>query len=263
MNSFKALSKDLKGLRRLGIGFLTRHPRAWLGSDLSETPLKGFGSVWLRYGDSDAAVAHQVFAGREYDLKRFAQYERVDAAYQAILARGGRPVIVDAGANIGLTAMWFAREFPSALVVAIEPDPSNLIVARKNLANFGNVKLVEAAIGAEEGVVTLVSEAGHGFSTRTQRDGGAGGVLVITVADAKALGGPNAELLIVKADIEGFEADLFAANLGWLDEVCVVFVEVHDWMLPGQHTSRALQKAMFEREFELLIRGENLIFVRL
>jgi FkbM family methyltransferase len=262
MNPFKALSKDIKGLRRLGLGFLVRHPKAWLGSDLARVSVKNFGRVWLRYSDSDAAVAHQVFAGREYDLKRFAQFARVDAAYRAALSAGRRPVIVDAGANIGLTAMWFARAFPEALVTAIEPDPRNLEVARRNLAGFTNIELVDAAIGADPGIVRLVGEAGKGFSTRTVRESSGAGVRVITIAEAKAMAGPQAELLIVKADIEGFEADLFASNLDWLDEVEVVFVEVHDWMLPGQHTSRSLQKAMFAREFELLIRGENLIFVR-
>jgi hypothetical protein len=33
-------------------------------------------------------------------------------------------------------------------------------------------------------------------------------------------------------------------------------------MLPGAYSSRPLQKAMFAHDFEMLISGENLIFVR-
>lgn len=263
MKALKAISKDFKALRRLGPGFLTRHAKAVLGDDIARVPLKGFGHVWLRYSDSDAAVAHQVFAGREYDLKRFAQFDRVDRAYRAALARGRRPVIVDAGANIGLTAIWFARAFPEASIIAIEPDPRNLEIARRNVSGVNNIVLAEAAIGAEPGFVQLLAEPGKGFSTRTTRDDSRAGTRVISVMEACELAGPASELLILKADIEGFEADLFASNLDWLDQVQVVFAEVHDWMLPGQHSSRALQKAMFSREFELLLRGENLIFVRL
>lgn len=261
-NPFKALYKDIKGSKRVGLGFLTRHPKAWLGQDPARVPVRRFGDVWVRYGDSDAAVAHQVFGGREYDLTRFQQHKRVKAAYDAMLARGQKPVIVDAGANIGLTALWFARAFPEALVVAIEPDPANLAVARRNAALAPNVHLVDAAIGAQPGRVRLVSESGRGFATQTER-AEEGGTRVMTVQEAKAEAGPNAALLIVKADIEGFEADLFADNLDWLDEVYVVFIEPHDWMLPGKHASRAFQKALFARDFELLVRGENLIFVRI
>ena len=42
----------------------------------------------------------------------------------------------------------------------------------------------------------------------------------------------------------------------------VVIIEPHDWMLPGSATSRTFQRALLERDFELLISGENLVFVR-
>jgi hypothetical protein len=74
---------------------------------------------------------------------------------------------------------------------------------------------------------------------------------------------PNAQVFIVKIDIEGFEADLFSANLDWLDLADVVIIEPHDWMLPGQGSSRTLQVAMAARPFEVLLSGENLIYVRI
>jgi hypothetical protein len=70
-------------------------------------------------------------------------------------------------------------------------------------------------------------------------------------------------LFCVKIDIEGFESDVFASNTEWLDDVTVVLVEPHDWMLPGQGSSRTMQVAMAARPFEMLISGENLIYVRL
>ena len=66
-----------------------------------------------------------------------------------------------------------------------------------------------------------------------------------------------------KIDIEGFESDLFADNLDWLDRFAVVAIEPHDWMFPGQGTSLSFQKAMAARDFEMVICGQNLIFLRL
>ena len=39
-------------------------------------------------------------------------------------------------------------------------------------------------------------------------------------------------------------------------------IEPHDWLLPGSGTSTDFQKAMAERGFDLLISGENLLYVR-
>jgi hypothetical protein len=87
-------------------------------------------------------------------------------------------------------------------------------------------------------------------------------VPVVTVADLVAEHGEEGELLLVKLDIEGFERDLFAENIDWIDEVQAIIVEPHDWLFPGQFSSLPMQKALFGRNFELLVLGENLIFVR-
>src|ERR1700688_3736152 len=70
------------------------------------------GKVYVRPNDTDASTFRQVFAFRPYDLSPFPQDERVTAAYRSILASGGRPVIVDAGANVGAAALWFSILYP-------------------------------------------------------------------------------------------------------------------------------------------------------
>ncbi|WP_342353833.1 hypothetical protein [Methylobacterium dankookense] len=57
--------------------------------------------------------------------------------------------------------------------------------------------------------------------------------------------GPNASLLLVKIDIEGFESELFASNTEWVDKAFAIIIEIHDDRLPGQHSSRAMQRALF------------------
>jgi hypothetical protein len=97
-----------------------------------------------------------------------------------------------------------------------------------------------------------------------------GDVAIVTVADLVALAGPDAALFIVKLDIEGFESDVFSGNCDWVGDPrsvwdggpAMIAVEPHDWMLPGQGTSASFQAALFAKGFEVLIRGENLFFVR-
>ena len=69
-------------------------------------------------------------------------------------------------------------------------------------------------------------------------------------------------LFLVKIDIEGFEEDLFSKNTEWLMDTKAVIIEPHDWMFPGRYSSQSFQAAIAGEQFELLIRGENLIYIR-
>jgi hypothetical protein len=81
------------------------------------------------------------------------------------------------------------------------------------------------------------------------------------VEDAFAASGGDTPF-IVKIDIEGFEKDLFASNTAWIERCYAVIIEPHDWMLPGEMSSRTFQQAMAQHPFELYMRGENIIYAR-
>jgi Methyltransferase small domain len=61
-------------------------------------------------------------------------------------------LIVDLGANIGVTAIWLARRYGCDRLVAVEPVPANVALARRNLAANGlPFELHEAAVAATNG----------------------------------------------------------------------------------------------------------------
>ncbi|MBV9511334.1 MAG: FkbM family methyltransferase [Caulobacteraceae bacterium] len=228
----------------------------------SEAPIllkTRFGEFHVRGGDTDVAVIKQVFVNREYDFSRLPQSKDLQKAYEDILSAGLRPLILDAGANNGASALWFAGQFPRARVVAIEPDPSNAELARVNTRRAGNVDVLEAAIGAQEGRVRLIDNAHkEAWGKKTERADD--GVPVVTVPSVLA-NYPDGRLFIVKIDIEGFERDLFSANTDWVDAAAAIFIEPHDWMTLTRRSSATLQKVMFSKDREILILGENLMFV--
>ncbi len=218
------------------------------------------GTFQIRPHDSDFAVLRQIFVSKEYDLDRFGHKDRINQAYAAIKSSGKQPLIIDAGANIGASSVWFAASFPDAVVAAIEPDPENAALCRTNCRN-GNIRIFEAAIGSAAGNVTLNRVDSASWATTTARDENAA-TKIITVSDILTEYGPSAELFLVKIDIEGFESDLLWQNLEWLSQVQVLIIEPHDWLFPGKFTSKPLQKAIAAHDFEMLISGENLIYVR-
>lgn len=256
----KYLVRDsILDLTKMGPKFLLQgllsHKRS---TAVKRIQIPGIGGVNIRPGDSDFATLRQVFRNQDYEIVIEKIAARVRDRYNAILSSGRRPVIIDAGANIGAASLWFRQQYPESIVVAVEPDPANVQMLRANVSGK-NVQVVDAAIGSEEGFVSMHNDGGASWAVQTAR---AESGLRIATIDSIVSDIGDCELFIVKVDIEGFESDLFASNTGWLDKVFAVYVEPHDWLFPGNKTSRSFQNAFSGRDFELLIRGENLIYVR-
>ena len=245
--------------RYFGASFALRRRLPFLAGRL---PLCIGGSrFFVRKNGTDVEAARQVFIDREYDLERCPQWNLITKEYASILERGGTPIIIDAGANIGAASLWFSRLFPKAMIVAIEPDAENAELCRLNTRGI-NILVLEGALGSVGGTVVLSNPSHESWGIRTERPRDSSvGVPIFTIANVKEKCGPGAHLFIVKIDIEGFEADLFADNIEWIEEAAIVFIEPHDWMLPGQNTSWNFRRVLMSRAGELLIAGENLVFV--
>lgn len=251
--------RNLNDVRKFGPQILLRHLNRLTGHDLDRVSIPGIGSVYVRPSESDLATFRQVFAYGDYDLgESSAATQRLRDCYQAILDSGKTPIIVDAGANVGAASLWFGSRFSSAVIVAIEPEPGNAAILRRNLDGRPGVVIMECGIAAESGFAAVINE-GQGWAARTVR--APSGTPLVTVSEA-CRSVTNGALFIVKVDIEGFEKDLFSGNVDWLDEAEMVIIEPHDWMLPGERSSGPFQQAMGSRSFELFISGENLIYVR-
>lgn len=242
-----------------GLGF--RDIGKLLGRETLSCRIRGVGQVILRLRTSDGAVWSQVFTERQYDLSGLpVQEARVQAAYDAIIAKGRAPLVIDCGANNGASSVWFSLKYPAAQIVAVEPDPENAAVCRVNTADR-RIDVRETAIGSSPGTVRITNPESTAWGFRTARSEGTGGVRVETIRQIVE-SYPAAELLAVKVDIEGFESDLFAANTEWVHDATLVYVEPHDWLLPGQGTSRSFQAVLGAEDFEVLLIGENLTYVR-
>ena len=105
-----------------------------------------FHALYLRNTVGDKSIFWQVFVKREYEFSGFRQAKTVDAAYHRALKESRPPLIIDAGGNIGLAAIWFATKYPKALVYSIEPDPSNFEMLTRNVKPYANVVPLAGAV---------------------------------------------------------------------------------------------------------------------
>jgi FkbM family methyltransferase len=173
--------------------------------------------IYLRRKTSD----FQIFSG----LFELATY---DVAKQLDL--GESPWILDCGGNIGLASLRFSLLFPNAKILVVEPDEGNLAVLRMNLSQLIDDRrctVVPGFAGAADGVASI-DRSGAASEYRMADTGVTTATEQITVHSIpKLLQMMNATRLdLLKVDIEGAEAKLFADCGSWIGIVRNLLVEV-------------------------------------
>lgn len=127
-------------------------------------------------------------------------------------------VVVDVGANIGVSAAYFLSRRPDAVVRCFEPVAANLTTLRTNLAQFGDRAVIsESALAPEAGeAVFRVEGVGRysGLADYYEHDLETESLTVTCEAIADALAAVIAEegaIDLLKVDTEGSEEALLAA----------------------------------------------------
>lgn len=148
-------------------------------------------------------------------------------------------VVVDAGANAGYSAVWFARRYPQARVLAIEPDPANVEVLRRNVADYPNVEVIEAALMNFDGTGQVIDPGLGGWGMRVQPEGSrwspgrvVGSIRCVSPRTLFEQCGID-HVGYLKVDIEGSEVDLFSGDTSWMDVVDNMAIELHDRFRDG------------------------------
>jgi FkbM family methyltransferase len=218
--------------------------------------------LWIRPQGTDLDVALQIFETRDYDLSWCRPYkEHIEAMCTRIRTDGDVPVIIDAGANIGASTLWFSLNFPDCRVFAIEPDQANFEMLARNTADRPNVTPFHAGLWDRLTNLSVVSNGDDSWGRRVAedpgRDGKIGSVTIPELLEKE----PRLRLLIVKIDIEGAETAVFRSNTEWVDKVPLLIFEPHDnlwqWLGTWQGTGHAFFSALARRKREYMFRGEN------
>ncbi len=148
--------------------------------------------------------------------------------------------LVDLGANIGLTSLWFARRYGCS-VIAVEPSPDNARVARLNLErNQVAGEIIEAAVGARDGTA-MFADAGDSNVGHLNAADGQRAVTVVSMDTVLQKLPSGVEVDLVKMDIEGGEGPLLEENLGWLGRVRSIIAELHPTMIDYPGVIRSIE----------------------
>ena len=216
--------------------------------------LRSFSVRWKSH--ADIGVYYQVFINRDYDLARFVQGARIEELHRSMIRDGRQPLIIDAGANIGASSVWFASHFPRSKIVAVEPAPGNCELLRQNCAGF-DFELISGGISCVDGTMYLHDPGCGDWGFRVTEEGSEKVPVFSASRIVESQTKKFTDPLICKIDIEGGEEHLFRQNTEWVDRFPLIVVELHDYMLPGNSRSKAFLSCIARYDFDFVPHGEN------
>ena len=160
---------------------------------------------------------------------------------------GETPRILDCGANVGVSCLYFLRRFSSPRITAFEPDPKIFSYLNENLAISGakNVEIINKGVWSSN--TTLRFQAEGADAGRIDIIAGSNAIEIQTVRLKEYL---NETVDLLKMDIEGAETEVILDSVPCLRNVKNIFVEYHSFAGQPQTLGKLIQ-ALIESGFRI------------
>ena len=216
--------------------------------------------LWMRPSNSDVSRVNE-YLSKIYFNKSY---------LHEALKESKPTILIDLGANIGLSTLATIEEFPSIKkVIAVEAEKQNYNVLEQNFRlwqnDFSNVNFsaLHAVVTNSSGLSmvecnSLASLTGRNTASGTfrysvEKEGEALESVssnLKTIALCDLIGSiSEEEKIIIKIDIEGGEEYLFSSNTDWVNRCLFMTLELHDKFHPEMMNSS-------ENTFRLLSSGK-------
>ena len=239
------ISRVLKYSRKFGLGGLslalrinTRRPGIICGR------LKNYRHpIFLRNDSSDVHVFSQVLYEKEYEIKYHLNPS----------------VIVDCGANIGLATIFFKNKFPEATIIAVEPEPSNFALLKKNTEEYPDIHCLNSGIWNRSTHLKITNHhrGNWGFTVEETDKNDEDSIQAVSIDELMKKYQLH-HIDILKIDIEGSEQKLFESNFEkWLPFVKVMVIEFHD--ATTKDCAKTFFKALEPYEYETKTHRESIV----
>jgi FkbM family methyltransferase len=171
----------------------------------------------------------------------------VTEEYRPVAALRNVRLIVDCGANIGISAYYLLHQYPNARLIAVEPDADNLALCRQNLSPFADrVHVIQAAVWPENRLLRVVPASRHlGAWALRVEPWDTGDLQGLTIPEILSRAGEQGPIDLLKMDIEGAEEDIFRASPSWLDLTRNIAIELH-----GKAAEATFDRALANYDYE-------------
>jgi FkbM family methyltransferase len=151
--------------------------------------------------------------------------------YSGLPMRGYQAsVIVDIGANVGASALWFHNCFPDARLYCYEPSPTNLRFLKHNVAPIERIHVLEYGLSDRDDEVKLFIGALHYMqnsvipNVETQQRFE---MAQLRRASTELVRAGIEAISILKLDTEGCEVPILRDIAAWIPAIDLAFIEYH------------------------------------
>jgi len=169
---------------------------------------------------------------------QFMKKELFESEVYKFNCKSDQPYIIDCGANIGLSIIYFKQLFPNAEIVGFEPDEKVFESLQFNIKSFefSKVTLIKKACWDEETTLKFYSEGADGGRAAIKSD-------IENIMEVKTI--RLREFLkrkvdFLKVDIEGAEIKVLKDCSDLLLNVEKIFVEYHSFIGMEQYLPEIL-----------------------
>jgi FkbM family methyltransferase len=178
-----------------------------------------------------------------------------------------KKLIIDCGANIGCSSIFFNRLFENSHIVSVESSKKNFFYLNKNCKS-SNFYKINRAISSSNIFYKETNKLDNRENTIKIIKSPIGKKSILINDIISNFKNSEYNFFLIKIDIEGNEKDLFSKNVQWINKFKIIIIELHDWMLPEKQISRSFIKSIAKLNEkkncsrDLLIFGENLISIK-
>jgi len=199
--------------------------------------------IFIRPNSSDINVLYHTFIEKEYNIP---------------FVINDPKIIIDGGANIGLTTLLFTSQYPGATIFAIEPESSNFDLLTKNTSQYKKIVPLQYGIWSTDSKLKIENPHKEKWSFVTTEVNDASDYDIAGISIKMLMTKYNIDTIdIFKIDIEGAEKELFSRNEeSWITKTKWIIIELH-----GKECRDVFERAMSKYCFKhVYTNGENIFY---
>ena len=149
-----------------------------------------------------------------------------------------RPVVIDCGANIGMSVIYFKQQYPGAEIIAFEPDKAIFDILIQNIKTYQltSVTAINKGLWNTDTTLRFFSEGADAGRIATEEDT----EKIIEIETTTLRPYLNRQIDFLKIDIEGAELRVLNDCKDLLKNVDRLFVEYHSFLNEEQKLDELL-----------------------
>ena len=141
-------------------------------------------------------------------------------------------IILDIGANVGSTSIFFSINYPQSTIFSFEPVTETYEILKKNISNFNNIHSYKYAISDKDDFQRIYideNRLGRSSLIKKHRNMENTNTEIVQLVNLNSfLRNNNIEKIdILKIDCEGSEVEILESIKTKLDKIALIYIEIH------------------------------------